>query len=72
MTAADTSLPEPGQRWTLGRKLAVVAAIHSGHLSLDEIARLYAISVDEFAAWERVLKSRGVFGLYALPRKGNR
>jgi Protein of unknown function (DUF1153) len=56
-------LPSPGQRWTVRRKAALIEAVRGGWLAIDEACRRYALSVDEFLAWERDMDRNGVHGL---------
>ena len=65
------------RRWTVRRKAAVIEAVRGGWVPIDEVCRLYNISVDEFLAWERDLDEYGVAGLrttryqiYRSPRPG--
>jgi hypothetical protein len=45
--------PASTRRWVARRKAEVVAAVRGGLLSLDEACRRYALSAEEFSAWER-------------------
>src|SRR5437660_995011 len=56
-------LPRPRQRWTVRRKAAVIEAVHGGWVPVEEVCRLYTLSVDEFLAWERDIDRHGVHGL---------
>ena len=64
LSASDTGgtthpmpeLPSPGQRWTTRRK---------GWVPIEEVCRLYDLSADEIAAWERDLDRHGLPGLRA-------
>ena len=56
-------LPSPGQRWSPRRKAAVIEAVRGGWVPVDEVGRLYNLSVDEFLAWERDIDRNGVPGL---------
>ena len=56
-------LPLPGERWSPRRKAAVVEAVRGGWVPIDEMCRLYNLSVDEFIRWERYLDRNGVPGL---------
>ena len=57
-------LPPPGiTRWVIHRKAQVVAAVHAGALSLDEVRERYSVSEEEFRVWERTLQQHGVYGL---------
>jgi hypothetical protein len=55
--------PASERRWTIRRKAAVVAAVRGGWMPIEEVCRLYSISVDEFVAWERDIDRFGVYGL---------
>ena len=57
------SLPSPGQRWTVKRKAALIEVVRGGWLAIDEACRRYALSVDEFVAWERDMDRHGIHGL---------
>ena len=59
-------LPEPStKRWVPRRKAQVVAAVQSGILSLDEACDRYALTVEEFLAWQRAINRFGLAGLRA-------
>jgi hypothetical protein len=57
------ALPRPRQRWTVRRKAAVIEAVRGGWVPIEEICRLYNLSVDEFLAWERDIDRFGIHGL---------
>jgi transposase-like protein len=63
MTAHHPPLPELGQRWTTARKQTVVEAVRLGGLTLSEACQRYALSVEEFAAWQTALARYGRPGL---------
>jgi hypothetical protein len=53
MLHASTYLPPTDtKRWVPRRKAAVVAAVRSGAISLEEACRLYHLSEEEFRGWE--------------------
>jgi hypothetical protein len=56
-------LPALSERWTAKRKAAVIQAVRGGWLPIEEIVRLYNLSIDEFLAWERDVDRYGVPGL---------
>jgi len=56
-------LPALSKRWTVRRKAAVVEAVRGGWVPIEEVSRLYNLSVDEFLAWERDIDRNGVPGL---------
>ncbi len=53
----------PVQRWTVHRKATVINAVRGGWVPIEEVCRLYTLSVDEFLAWERDIDRNGVPGL---------
>ena len=53
--------PAPGQRWTTRRKAAVIEAVRGGWVPIEEICRLYKLSVNELLAWEHDIDRHGVF-----------
>ena len=55
--------PSDTQRWVARRKAAVVAAVRSGSISIEEACRRYHLSEEEFLAWERKIEAHGVAGL---------
>ena len=62
----ETELPALNtQRWTTRRKAALLEALHSGALTLDQALERYALSVEEIRAWERDLERHGLYGLRA-------
>ena len=56
-------LPSQNERWTPRRKAAVIEAVRGGWVPIEEICRLYNLSIDEFLAWERDMDRNGVPGL---------
>jgi hypothetical protein len=56
-------LPSQNERWTARRKAAVIEAVRGGWVPIEEICRLYNLSIDEFLAWERDINRNGVPGL---------
>ena len=57
--------PADTRRWVVRRKAAVVAAVHSGKLTLEEACRRYNLSEEEFRAWQRAFEAHGLPGLRA-------
>ena len=56
--------PPPGtRRWTPRLKAAVVRAVRAGRLTLAEARHDYALTGEEFAAWERAFDRHGPAGL---------
>jgi hypothetical protein len=55
-------LPSLNRRWTVRRKAAVIEAVRGGWDPIEEVCRLYKLSVDEFLAWERDIDRHGLHG----------
>lgn len=63
---AEAELPPPNTiRWVARRKAAVVAAVQSGTITLEEACRRYQLSEGEFLAWQRAFEAFGERGLRA-------
>ncbi|HEX6979954.1 MAG TPA: DUF1153 domain-containing protein [Alphaproteobacteria bacterium] len=59
-------LPPPNtKRWVIRRKAAVVAAVRTGLLSLEDACERYQLSVEEFLSWQRLIDRHGLPGLRA-------
>ena len=54
-----------GVRWVASRKAAVVAAVSSGKITIEEACRRYHMSEEEFFAWRRAFETFGIRGLRA-------
>lgn len=62
--AAVATLPPPEtRRWVIRRKAAVVQAVRSGTMSLEEACARYNLSVEEFLSWQRLIDRHGMRGL---------
>lgn len=58
------SLPHPNtKRWVVRRKAAVVTAVRSGAITMEEACGVYQLSQEEFISWERAFESYGLAGL---------
>ena len=61
-----TELPSANtRRWVARRKAAVVAAVSSGMITLEEVCRRYHMSEEELSAWQRAFENHGILGLRA-------
>ncbi|MBV8903991.1 MAG: DUF1153 domain-containing protein [Acidobacteriia bacterium] len=59
-------LPPPNtQRWVVRRKAAVVAAVRSGAITIEEACQRYGLSEEEFLSWQRAFDAHGIPGLRA-------
>jgi Protein of unknown function (DUF1153) len=57
-------LPHPNtKRWSVRRKAAVIAAVQSGGITLEEASRVYQLSAEEFLSWQRAFETHGLAGL---------
>lgn len=57
--------PTSTKRWVIRRKAAVVSAVRSGLLTLEDACQRYTLSVEEFLSWQRLIERHGVRGLRA-------
>jgi hypothetical protein len=55
--------PTDTKRWVVRHKAAVVAAVKSGVITLDEVYRRYDISDEEFVTWQELIERHGIRGL---------
>ena len=61
-----TELPPPNtRRWVARRKAAVVAAVSSGMITIEEACHRYQMSREEFFTWQRAFETDGIVGLRA-------
>ncbi|MBQ2263217.1 MAG: DUF1153 domain-containing protein [Loktanella sp.] len=64
MTRAD--LPDKAtKRWVASRKAAVVRAVTHGLINRAEALETYALSEEEFTAWEQAVQNHGEAALKA-------
>ena len=60
----SADLPHAGQqRWVAGKKAAVLTAIQSGTLSIEEACRRYFLTTEELQSWHHSFAAHGVAGL---------
>ena len=51
-------LPPPNtRRWVVRRKAAVVAAVQSGKITLEEACQRYQLTEEEFRSWQRAYEA---------------
>jgi len=53
------------QRWAVRREAAVVAAVRSGTITIEEALRRYQLTEEEFLSWQHAFKAHGLAGLRA-------
>ena len=66
--AADVDAADapPIKRWTSRRKAAVVAAVHSGEITLEAARGRYELSIEEFRTWESKVAPRSALSAVAI------
>ena len=64
--------PSNTDRWVARRKAAVLAALRSGAITMEEACRRYALSEEELLAWQRAFEVHGLSGLRASRLRGRR
>jgi transposase-like protein len=57
--------PASTRRWVVRRKAAVVAAVQSGKITLEEACQRYQLTEEEFRSWQRAYEAHGLPGLRA-------
>ncbi len=55
--------PKSTRRWVIRRKVAVVLAVTSGLLSLEEACEMYNLSEEEYLSWQSAMLEHGRGGL---------
>jgi hypothetical protein len=66
-------LPMPDARhWLPRHKAAVVAAVRSRALSLEEASKRYKLTEEEFLSWKEAIDRNGLMGLHASQRERRR
>jgi Protein of unknown function (DUF1153) len=59
-------LPPPNtKRWVIRRKAAVVTAVRSGKMTMEEALHRYQLTEEEFVSWQRAFEGHGLPGLRA-------
>jgi hypothetical protein len=57
-------LPPPStRRWVVRRKAAVVTAVRTGRITLEEALQRYQLTEEEYRSWERAFEQHGLPGL---------
>ena len=67
------NLPPPNTaRWVPRKKAEIVAAVQGGLLSLSEACDRYALTLEEFTAWQDAIDLFGLQGLRLTHSRGYR
>ena len=64
--------PSDTDRWVARRKAAVLAALRSGAITMEEACRRYALSEEELLDWQRAFEIHGLPGLRATSLRAHR
>src|SRR6516164_8748286 len=60
------NLPPPNtRRWVVRRKAAVVTAVRTGRITLEEALQRYQLTEEDYRSWERAFEAHGLPGLRA-------
>jgi hypothetical protein len=60
-------LPPPDtKRWTVRCKAAVVEAVRTGIISLEEACLRYGLTNEECLSWQRTIEQHGIPGLRSV------
>ena len=63
-TLLSEGLPPPNtRRWVVRRKAAVVAAVNSGKITIEQACQVYQLSEEEFLSWQHAYETHGLRGL---------
>jgi hypothetical protein len=66
-------LPSPNtKRWVVRRKAAIIVAVRSASITLEEALERYQLGAEEYRSWERGFDAHGFAGLRATGRRANR
>ena len=55
--------PSNTRRWVARRKAAVVAAVNSGKITIEQACQVYQLSEEEFLSWQHAYETHGLSGL---------
>jgi hypothetical protein len=65
-TLLREGLPPPDtRRWVVRRKAAVVVAVRSGKIAVEEACQIYQLTEEELLSWEHAFETHGFAGLRA-------
>ena len=60
---SDDLPPANTRRWVVRRKAAVVTAVRTGRITLEEALQRYQLTEEEYRSWERAFEQHGLAGL---------
>ena len=63
-TLLREGLPPPNtRRWVVRRKAAVVVAVRSGMITVEQACQVYQLTEEELLSWAHVFETHGYAGL---------
>ena len=63
-TLLREGLPPPStRRWVVRRKAAVVVAVSSGKIAVEEACQIYQLTEEELLSWKHAFETHGLAGL---------
>jgi hypothetical protein len=63
-TLLSEGLPPPNtRRWVVRRKAAVIVAVSSGKITLEQACETYQLSEEELLSWKHNYETHGLAGL---------
>ena len=63
-TLLSEGLPPPDtRRWVVRRKAAVVVAVSSGMITVQQACQVYQLTEDELLSWKHAFETHGLAGL---------
>jgi hypothetical protein len=63
-TLLSEGLPPPNtRRWVVRRKAAIVVAVESGMITIQQVCQVYQLTEEEFLSWKHALETHGLAGL---------
>ena len=62
-TLLREGLPPPNTRWVVRRKAAVVVAVESGMITIQQAYQVYKLTEEEFLSWKHAFETYGFPGL---------
>jgi Protein of unknown function (DUF1153) len=63
-TLLKEGLPPPNtRRWVVRRKAAVVMAVNTGIITIEQACQIYQLTEEEFLSWKHTFETHGFAGL---------
>ena len=63
-TLLREGLPPPNtRRWVVRRKAAVVVAVSSGMITIEQACQVYQLTEEELLSWKHAFETHGLAGL---------